>query len=72
MNPHHPTYKMVIVTVPVISILLLTLVPQIHFLAEMLSLPFPVRLVIALTITVLPMTLAIGVPYSLGSRVGKC
>jgi antibiotic biosynthesis monooxygenase (ABM) superfamily enzyme len=48
-----PRYKMVIVTVPVISILLLTFVPQIHFLTEMLSIPFPVRLVIALTITVL-------------------
>ena len=51
-----PRYKMVIVTIPVISILLLTLVPQIHFLTEMLSIPFPVRLVIALTITVLLMT----------------
>jgi uncharacterized protein len=54
-----PRYKMVIVTVPVISILLLTLVPQIHFLTEMLSIPFPVRLVIALTITVLLMTYVI-------------
>jgi uncharacterized protein len=54
-----PRYKMVIVTVPVISILLLTLVPQIHFLIEMLSIPFPVRLVIALTITVLLMTYVI-------------
>jgi antibiotic biosynthesis monooxygenase (ABM) superfamily enzyme len=51
-----PRYKMVIVTVPVISILILTLVPQIHFLTEMLSIPYPVRLVIALTITVLLMT----------------
>jgi uncharacterized protein len=51
-----PRYKMVIVTIPVISILLMTLVPQIHFLTEMLSIPFPVRLVIALTITVLLMT----------------
>ena len=51
-----PRYKMVIVTIPVISILLLTLVPQIHFLTEMLSIPFPIRLVIALTITVLLMT----------------
>ncbi|HET7642742.1 MAG TPA: hypothetical protein VFK40_04485 [Nitrososphaeraceae archaeon] len=51
-----PRYKMVIVTVPVISILLLTLVPEIHFLTEMLSIPYPVRLVIALTITVLLMT----------------
>jgi uncharacterized protein len=54
-----PRYKMVIVTVPVISILLLTLVPQIQFLTEMLSIPFPVRLVIALTITVLLMTYVI-------------
>lgn len=54
-----PRYKMVIVTVPVISILLLTLVPQIHFLTEMLSIPYPVRLVIALTITVLLMTYVI-------------
>src|ERR671910_1673602 len=54
-----PRYKMVIVTVPVISILILTLVPQIHFLTEMLSIPFPVRLVIALTITVLLMTYVI-------------
>jgi uncharacterized protein len=54
-----PRYKMVIVTIPVISILLMTLVPQIHFLTEMLSIPFPVRLVIALTITVLLMTYVI-------------
>jgi uncharacterized protein len=54
-----PRYKMVIVTVPVISILLLTLVPQIHFLTEMLSIPYSVRLVIALTITVLLMTYVI-------------
>jgi antibiotic biosynthesis monooxygenase (ABM) superfamily enzyme len=54
-----PRYKMVIVTVPVISFLLLTLVPQIHFLTEMLSIPYPVRLVIALTITVLLMTYVI-------------
>ena len=54
-----PRYKMVIVTIPVISILLLTLVPQIHFLREMLSIPFPIRLVIALTITVLLMTYVI-------------
>src|ERR671913_1368083 len=51
-----PRYKMAIVTIPVISILLLTLVPQIHFLTEMLSIPFLIRLVIALTITVLLMT----------------
>jgi uncharacterized protein len=54
-----PRYKMVIVIIPVISILLLTLVPQIHILTEMLSIPFPVRLVIALTITVLLMTYVI-------------
>ena len=54
-----PRYKMVIVTIPVISILLLTLVPQIHFLTEMLSIPYPIRLVIALTITVLLMTYVI-------------
>ena len=54
-----PRYKMVIVTVPVISILLMTLVPQIHFLTEMLTIPFPIRLVIALTITVLLMTYVI-------------
>jgi uncharacterized protein len=54
-----PRYKMVIVTVPVISILLLTLGLQIQFLTEMLSIPFPVRLVIALTIIVLLMTYVI-------------
>ncbi len=54
-----PRYKMVIVTIPVISILLLTLVPQIHFFTEMLSIPFPIRLVIAITITVLIMTYVI-------------
>ena len=54
-----PRYKMVIVTIPVISFLLMTLVPQIHFLTEMLSIPFPIRLVIALTITVLLMTYVI-------------
>jgi hypothetical protein len=47
---------MVIVTIPVISILLLTLVPQIHILTEMLSIPYPIRLTIALTITVILMT----------------
>jgi uncharacterized protein len=51
-----PQYKMAIVTIPVISILLLTLVPQIHVLTEMLLIPYPIRLVIALTITVLLMT----------------
>jgi uncharacterized protein len=54
-----PRYKMVIVTVPVISILLLTLGLQIQFLTEMLSIPFPLRLVIALTIIVLLMTYVI-------------
>ena len=58
LNPP-PRYKMVIVTIPVISIMLMTLVPQIHILTEMLSVPFPVRLVIALTITVLLMTYVI-------------
>jgi hypothetical protein len=47
---------MVIVTIPVISILLLTLVPQIHTLTEMLSIPFQRRLFIGITITVLLMT----------------
>ena len=51
-----PRYKMAIVTIPVISILLLTLVPQIHTLTEMLSIPFQIRLVIGITITVLLMT----------------
>jgi uncharacterized protein len=50
---------MVIVTIPVVSIMLMTLVPQIHILTEMLSIPFPVRLVIALAITVLLMTYVI-------------
>ena len=49
-------YKMAIVTIPVISILLLTLVPQIHTLTEMLSIPFQIRLFIWITITVLLMT----------------
>ena len=40
LNPP-PRYKMVIVTIPVISIMLMTLVPQIHILTEMLSIPFP-------------------------------
>ncbi len=47
---------MAIVTIPVISILLLTLVPQIHTLTEMLSIPFQIRLIIGITITVLLMT----------------
>ena len=61
MIPLHPPprYKMVIVTIPVLSILLMTLVPQIHFLTEMLSIPFPIRLVIAITIIVLLMTYVI-------------
>ncbi len=58
LNPP-PRYKMVIVTIPVISILLLTLVPQIYILTELLSIPFPIRLVIAITITVLLMTYVI-------------
>ena len=61
MIPLHPPprYKMVIVTIPVISILISTLVPQIHVLTEMLLIPFPVRLVIAIAITVLLMTYVI-------------
>jgi uncharacterized protein len=51
-----PRYKMVIVTIPVISLLLLTLVPQIHFITEMLSIPYSIRFVIAITITVILMT----------------
>ena len=51
-----PRYKMVIVTIPVISVLLLTLVPQIHVVTEMLSIPYSVRFVIAITITVIMMT----------------
>ena len=47
---------MVIVTIPVISILLTTLVPQIHTLTEMLSIPFHLILFIGITITVLLMT----------------
>ena len=58
LNPP-PRYKMVIVTIPVISILLLTLVPQIYILTELLSIPFPIRFVIAITITVLLMTYVI-------------
>jgi uncharacterized protein len=54
-----PRYKMVIVTIPVISILISTLVPQIHVLTEMLLIPFPIRLVIAIAITVLLMTYVI-------------
>ncbi|MGH9983091.1 MAG: hypothetical protein ACRD4J_13755 [Nitrososphaeraceae archaeon] len=51
-----PRYKMVIVTIPVISFLLLTLVPQIHFVTEMLFIPYSIRFVIAITITVILMT----------------
>ncbi len=47
---------MAIVTIPDISILLLTLVPQIHNLTEILLIPYAIRLVIAITITVLLMT----------------
>jgi hypothetical protein len=49
-------YKMVIVTIPVISLLLLTLVPQIHLITEMLFIPYSIRFVIAITITVILMT----------------
>jgi antibiotic biosynthesis monooxygenase (ABM) superfamily enzyme len=38
-----PRYKMVIVTIPVISLLLLTLVPQIHFVTEMLFIPYSIK-----------------------------
>ena len=58
LNPP-PRYKMVIVTIPVISILLLTLVPQIHVLTEMLSIPYVIGLVIAIIILVLLMTYVI-------------
>jgi antibiotic biosynthesis monooxygenase (ABM) superfamily enzyme len=51
-----PRYKMVIVTIPVISFLLLTLVPQIHFVTEMLFIPYSIRFVIVITITVILMT----------------
>src|SRR3954454_16510792 len=54
-----PRYKMVIVTIPVISILLLTLVPQIRVLTEMLSIPYVIGLVIAIIILVLLMTYVI-------------
>jgi uncharacterized protein len=58
INPP-PRYKMVIVTIPVISILLLTLVPQIRVLTEMLSIPYVIGLVIAIIILVLLMTYVI-------------
>jgi antibiotic biosynthesis monooxygenase (ABM) superfamily enzyme len=51
-----PRYKMVIVTIPVISLLLLTLVPQIHFITEMLFIPYAIRFIIAIAITVILMT----------------
>ncbi len=51
-----PRYKMVIVTTIVISILLSTLVPQINTLTEMLSIPFQLRFVIGIAITVTLMT----------------
>ena len=46
-----PRYKMVIVTIPVISLLLLTLVPEIHFVTERLFIPYSIRFIIAITIT---------------------
>ena len=51
-----PRYKMVIVTTIVISILLNTFVPQINTLTEMLSIPFQLRFVIGIAITVMLMT----------------
>ena len=51
-----PRYKMVIVTISVISLLLLTLVPQIHFVTERLLIPFSIRFIIDITITVILMT----------------
>ena len=56
LSPPPPRYKMVIVTIPVISILLLTLVPQIHILTQILLIPYPIRLTIALTIIVILVT----------------
>lgn len=61
-NPHSMQldsprrYKMVIVTIPVIALFLLTLVPQIHFIGESLSIPYSIRFVIAIAIMVLLMT----------------
>jgi uncharacterized protein len=49
-------YKMAIVTIPVIALLLVTLVPQIHFIGESLSIPYSIRFVIAIAIMVLLMT----------------
>ena len=54
-----PRYKMVLVTIPIISFMLLTLVPQTHVFTEMLLIPYAIRLVIAITITVLLMTYVI-------------
>ena len=51
-----PRYKMVIITIPVISLLLLTLVPQIHSVTERLFIPYSIRFIIAITITVILMT----------------
>lgn len=51
-----PRYKMIIVTIPIISVLLLTLVPQIHIITEMLFIPYLIRFIIAITITVILMT----------------
>jgi antibiotic biosynthesis monooxygenase (ABM) superfamily enzyme len=51
-----PRYKMVIVTIPVISLLLLTLVPRIYFITEMLFIPYAIRFIIAIAITVILMT----------------
>ena len=56
LSPPPPRYKMVIVTIPVISILVLTLVPQIHILTQILLIPYPIRLTIALTIIVILVT----------------
>ncbi|MGB8132863.1 MAG: hypothetical protein WCE99_01610, partial [Nitrososphaeraceae archaeon] len=41
---------------PVIALLLLTLVPQIHFIGESLLIPYSIRFVIAIAIMVLLMT----------------
>jgi uncharacterized protein len=49
-------YKMVIVTIPVIALLLLTLVPQMHFIGESLLIPYSIRFDIAIAIMVLLMT----------------
>jgi antibiotic biosynthesis monooxygenase (ABM) superfamily enzyme len=55
LNPPR-RYKMVLVTIPVIALLLLTLVPQIHLIGESLSIPYSIRFVIAIAIMVLLMT----------------